>query len=147
MSGRRARVLGATLLGVHGGLALWAAAGLAELVEPERPWPAVTNPELPAGIRLVHWLAMLGAGSVFVVGYLRRWPATPRLMVYAYAGLATVCAVETFGHLTNTSRFVDMAVEYGTYGVLVVLLHKTPLNRRFWRVGADRRRAPLRGSS
>jgi hypothetical protein len=127
------KVLGAALLGVHGTLALWAAAGLVELVTPTPPWPAVRNPELPVGLLVVHWLAMLGAGSAFLVGYLTRWPATPRVMVAAYAGLAAICAVETFGHLTNESRFVDMGVEYTTYAILIALLHNAPLRNRFGR--------------
>ncbi len=135
MKGRAAtrfrKVLGAALLGVHGTLALWAAAGLVELATPAPPWPAVRNPELPGGLLVVHWLAMLGAGSVFLVGYLTRWPATPRVMVAAYASLATVCAVETFGYLTNESRFVNMGVEYATYAILIALLHNAPLKDRF----------------
>jgi hypothetical protein len=118
------KVLGAALLGVHGTLALWAAAGLVELVVPAPPWPAVSNPELPRGVLVVHWVAMLGAGSTFLAGYLTRWPATLRAMVIAYAALASVCAVETFGYLTNESRFVGMAVEYATYGILITLLRR-----------------------
>ena len=127
------KVLGAALLGVHGTLALWAAAGLVELVTPAPPWPAVRNPELPDGLLVVHWLAMLGAGSVFLVGYLTRWPATPKVMAAAYAGLATICAVETFGYLTNESRFVNMGVEYAAYAILIALLHNAPLKNRFGR--------------
>jgi len=127
------KVLGAALLGVHGTLALWASAGLVELVMPAPPWPAVRNPELPDGLLVVHWLAMLGAGSVFLVGYLTRWPTTPRVMAAAYVSLATICAVETFGFLTNASRFVNMGVEYATYAILIALLHNAPLKNRFRR--------------
>jgi hypothetical protein len=139
----RTRVLGAVLLAVHAVLVLWGAAGLAELAGPVPSWAAVANPELPGGVLVVHWLAMLGAGSVFVIGYLVRWPATPAAMVVAYAVLATVCAVETFGYLTGEFRFLNMAAEYTAYGVLIVLLHKGPLKATF--ANALRRPAGRRG--
>ena len=131
------------MLVVHAVLALWGAAGLAELIGPVPSWAAVANPELPAGVLVVHWPAMLGAGSMFVIGYLVRWPSTPAAMVVAYAVLATVCAVETFGYLTGGMRFVDMAAEYAAYGVLIVLLHRGPPAARF--ANALRRPAGRRG--
>ncbi|MGH3876558.1 MAG: hypothetical protein ACRDSK_05905 [Actinophytocola sp.] len=74
---------------------------------------------------VVHWLLMLGTGSVFLAGYLRRWPTTPTAMATSYATLATMCAIETFGYLTNESRFVDMSLEYLTYAILLTALYRT----------------------
>jgi hypothetical protein len=118
-------------LAVHTAVALWAVAGLVELARPSWPWPAVGNPDLPAGVLVVHWLLMLGTGSVFLVGYARGWRTTPAAMATCYAALATMCAVETFGYLTNDSRFVDMGLEYVTYAVLLGLLYRAPVRDLF----------------
>jgi len=64
-------------------------------------------------------------------------------MVVAYGVLAAVCAVETFGYLTDELRFVNMAAEYTVYGVLIALLRKGPLKARF--ANALRRPAGRRG--
>jgi hypothetical protein len=125
------RLLGAVLLLVHTTVALWAAAGLVELTSPPWPWPVVGNPDLPTGVLFVHWLLMLGTGAVFVVGYLCRWSATPAAIAACYAALAAMCTVETFGFLTGASRFVGTAVEYVAYAVLLALLYRGPLRRRF----------------
>ena len=130
-TGRLPAALGVVLLVGHVTVALWATAGLVELTSPPWPWPAVANPDLPTAVLLVHWPLMLATGTVFVAGYLRRWPATPAAMAACYAALATMCAVETFGFLTGRFRFVDMTVEYAAYAVLLALLNRAPLRDRF----------------
>lgn len=119
-----AQLVGKALFFVHSVLALWGFAGLVEWLAPRVPWPTLTNPDLTRPILLVHWLAMIGAGLAFVAGYATAWPRTPYVMIGAYAVLATICAVETFGYLTSERRFVAMAAEYTAYVTILALLFR-----------------------
>ena len=96
------------------------------------PWPRVANPLFPPWVLLVHWLAVLFGGVAFLYGYLTRWSLTPLVMALAYAMMAAVCALETFGYLQHPGRFRDMALEYAAYVLLVILLFRLPsLRARF----------------
>lgn len=108
-------LLGPLLLVVHAGLLAWALIGLIEWVLPSVAWQRVSNPLFPRWLLLGHWLAVLVGASVFLVGYLRRWPGTPRAVAAAYVPMAVVCAIETFGYLTHPGRFIAMAAEYTAY--------------------------------
>lgn len=128
----RGRIVGAALLIVHAVLGAWALVGLAEWLSPRTPWPPLTNPELPSLLLLAHWSLMLATAVVFLAAYARRWARTPAAMAAAYLSLASLCAIETFGYLTNDGRFVSMAIEYAAYLTLLVLLvHPAALGARF----------------
>jgi hypothetical protein len=128
------RLVAAVLLLVHLGLLAWAVMGLLEWFLPGAPWPRLSNPLFPQPLLLVHWLAILGAGGVYVAGYLARWRHTPLAMVGAYAVLAAICAVETLGFLVHGTRFLDMALEYLTYALILAFLFRAPpMRERFGR--------------
>jgi hypothetical protein len=64
----------------------------------------------PPWVLLLHWLAVLFGGAAFLIGYAMRARATPVVMTIAYATMAGVCALETFGYLQHAGRFRDIAV-------------------------------------
>jgi hypothetical protein len=125
------RILGAALVLVHLVVGGWATVGLVELLEPQPPWPPLSNPDLPRVVLLVHWPLMLVAAAVFLGGYVRRWRHTPTAVAVVYTGLAAMCAVETFAFLTAPGRFASMAIEYATYATIIVLLFRTRVHARF----------------
>ena len=115
-------------------LACWGAAGLLEYLFPMLPF-GLQNPRFPAGTQLLHFIAILATGLVFLVGYYRRCTWTPYATITLYAVLATLCFVETvdFGAFGGGStRFIPMAVEYALYIALSTYLLKSPvMHRRF----------------
>lgn len=125
-------MLGKVLFVVHCVVAAWGLVGLVEWLATRVPWPPLTNPDLPRGVLLVHWLAMIGAGSLFLVGYATQWSRTPIAMVGAYGVLAAICALETFSHLTSPNRFVAMGVEYATYAGILFLLFRVESLRTYF---------------
>lgn len=123
----------ALLVIVHAVVGAWAVVGLVEWTV-DVPWRPITNPDLPRGLLLVHWLAMAGTAAIFFVGLARRSASTPRLMMGAYVGLALVCAYETFAVLRSPYRFASMAAEYAAYALLAVLWSRAPSIRRTFRL-------------
>jgi hypothetical protein len=120
------RLLPPLLVLVHAALLVWALVGLIEWFALSVPWPIVSNALFPRWLLLVHWLAVLIASFVFLSGYALRWSDTPRAMAPAYSFMAVVCAIETFGFLTHSLRFVAMAFEYATYVLILIALHLLP---------------------
>lgn len=114
------------LLLIHSVLLLWSLVGLAEWFAAEVPWSKVSNAAFPPWLLLAHWLVILGAASIFLVGYARRWRHTPQAMIGAYSAMALVCVIETFWFLSGTSRFVAMGLEYSAYITITALLHRLP---------------------
>jgi hypothetical protein len=112
------------LVAVHLLLAGWAIVGLIEWFNPNVPWRRLSNPMLPAGVLLLHWILMLLAGGIFLGGYAVRWSGTSVALALAYVCLAALCAVETLGFLVSRTRFLDMAVEYAAYMVIVIFLFR-----------------------
>ena len=121
------------LVCIHAVVAAWALVGLLEWFVAV-PWAPITNPELPADLLVAHWLAMAATAAIFFVGLAFRLPATARLMVAAYVGLAAICAYETFAILTTAYRFHSMAAEYAAYLVLGAVLFWAPSVRRHFRL-------------
>lgn len=118
--------LGVLLVVLHGGLLAWAVPGFVEWFAGDVPWPSLANPLFPDWLQLLHWLVVLSAAVLFLWGYATRWPATPRAMIPAYALMAAVCAIETFGYLTHPLRFVAMALEFAAYVAIPVMLNRAP---------------------
>ncbi|MCC7510552.1 MAG: hypothetical protein IT464_14415 [Planctomycetes bacterium] len=123
------------LLGVHALLVVIGVAGLMEWFVAQPPWPRFSNPELPRAMLALQWLLLIGAGAVFVAGYLARWRWLPFAMAASYLMLGAVCAVETFTMLTNEDRFTNMAIEYLEYTAILLFLFGAPEMRRRFRVG------------
>lgn len=121
------------LLGVHALLIGIGVAGLFEWFVVDPPWTRFSNPELPRWMLLLQWLLMLGAGMLFVAGYLARWRWLPLAMAGTYAVMATVCAVQTFTMLTNDNRFTNMAIEYLEYTAILLFLFGAPEMRKRFR--------------
>lgn len=76
---------------------------------------------------MLHWLAILAASTLFLLGYTMRWYYTSNIMVCAYGFMAVVCAIETVWFLTHPLRFVAMAFEYGAYIAIVFALKRVPI--------------------
>jgi hypothetical protein len=127
--------MGWLLVLVHVLLAVWAVVGLAEMVFAEVPWPRVSNELFPAPVLLAQWLSILVASFLYIAGYLRRWRYTPHAVAVAYAIMATVCAVETFGYMISDTRFLAMALEYLAYALILLFLFKAPAMRQRFAAG------------
>lgn len=134
------RLLPPFLVGLHAVLLGWAAVGLVEWLASDVPWPAVANELFPRWLLLPHWLAVLGASAVFLVGYVRRWPGTPLLLIPAYGFMAVVCAVETLYFLTHPLRHVAMMLEFAAYVLIPVALYRAPSLVRHFRLAEELRR-------
>lgn len=119
------KILGTILFVVHLFLGIWSIGGFIEMVFDNVPWKPFTNPEFPKWLLLFHWGSILFASVSFCYGYLTHWPKTPLFMLVAYALMALVCAVETFGFMTNDSKYLAMAAEYSAYIFILFLLYKS----------------------
>jgi hypothetical protein len=127
-----ARIIAWFLLVVHAGLGVWAITGSIELTGASVPWPSVTNPELPRWLLWLRWPLIGAAAIAFIGGYFARWRFTPWAMLAIYAGMAAMCAYETFFVLTNPSRYRAMALEYTEYAaILAFLFLSSHMQQRF----------------
>ena len=83
----------------------------------------------------MHFFAITLTGSIFLFGYLTRWPATPHATITMYAVLATICFIETmdFGAFGGGPRAVMiMLAEFGLYVALsTYLLRSGAIRHRF----------------
>lgn len=113
------------LILVHAALGVWALVGFAELLLPGVPWLPVSNPLFSERMLLLQWTLIAVAAAVYVVGYLRRWPAMPVALGCIYALMALVCAYQTFFILTSSTRFFAMAVEYLEYALILLFLFRS----------------------
>lgn len=118
------KVITFLLLAVHGILALWAVVGFAEWFWATPPWPRISNAIFPRDILLIQWTLTFIAASVFIGGYILKWPNTPVALACVYAAMAALCAVETFGYMEGTARFVAMGAEYLAYAGILVFLYR-----------------------
>jgi hypothetical protein len=123
------KVVVAILLGVHALLVAIGVGGLVELVATP-PWEPFSNPDLPRWMLTLQWLLMLGAGLLFIAGFLARWRLLPWVMAFVYGVMAAVCAIQTFTMLTNENRYLLMAIEYVEYTVILLYLFNAPAMRR-----------------
>jgi len=137
------RAMVAVLLIVHAGLLLWAAAGFVELLASQVPWPRLSHPLFPPAILVLHWTAIAAGATTFLAGYVSRWRKLPEGMVIAYGFMAAVCALETFTVLDHDGRFAEMALEYATYGAILVYLFRSPAIRQ--RIGTRGSTAAIAG--
>lgn len=121
----------ALLITLHMGLLVWALVGVIEWFAPRVPWPPLSNPLFPPRLLLAHWISILLAASGFLIGCWTRWPHTPHFMVLGYFGMASVCALETFGFLQHSGRFIQMGLEYLSYVAVLLLLFFSDIRKRF----------------
>jgi hypothetical protein len=119
------RSIGLLLVVVHGGLALWALVGFAELALAQVPWNRVSNPLFSTSMLLLQWSLIATAAGVFIVGYTRRWHGLPVAMSIIYGMMAATCAYQTFFILTHAGRFRAMAIEYAEYAAILGFLFYT----------------------
>lgn len=110
------------VMSVNAVLWLWALVGLIEWLVGPLFWMPISNPELPRNILLLQWILCLAVPTILFVGFATRWHLTPVAAVVGYALMAMLCAVETFGYMTNESRFLAIAIEYTTYIIFGLLL-------------------------
>lgn len=115
------------LLAIHALLIIWALIGFVEWFSETTPWQRVSNPLFPRHIMFMQWTLTLAAGVIFIGGYVVKWRHTPVAMVGVYAGMATLCAVETFGYMKGDLRFVAMGLEYLAYTAILMFLFRSNL--------------------
>ncbi|MEM7302043.1 MAG: hypothetical protein AAF468_13245 [Pseudomonadota bacterium] len=128
------RLMPALLLTISAILAIWGAAGLIEYFVPSAMF-RLQNEKFPPGLQFLHFLSILIAGSVFIIGYIRRWPPTPFVTVTMYAVMATLCFIETVdfeafggGH----TRYIPMVAEFFAYFCFsAYLLRSQKMRQRF----------------
>lgn len=116
---------GYVLFAIHLLLGVWSLGGFIEMLLDDVPWSPFTNPQFPNWLLLFHWGSVLFASVSFCYGYLTHWPKTPLYMSVAYALMALVCVVETFGYMTSDSKYLAMAAEYAAYIFILFLLYKS----------------------
>lgn len=130
--------IGYVLLIVHLCLLVWSSGGFLELILPGVPWQPYTNPDFPNWLLPIHWGSALVTSMGFLYGYFTKWSKTPRFMMFAYATLALLCAIETFWFMTSQTKYIAMITEYVAYTLILFLLFKnTYFVRFFGQVGSE----------
>lgn len=130
------------------GLLCWGGLGLLEYA-----FPALTlglqDSNFPPGLQFIHFFAITLTGSIFLFGYLKRWPPTPHATITMYAMLATICFIETmdFGAFGGgPTAVMIMTVEFALYvGLSAYLLRSGAMRRHFDH--AEQRRGVKTGTS
>lgn len=117
--------LGYTLIFLHIILLVWSVGGFFEMILSKVPWKPFTNPEFPKWVLIIHWSSVLLASVSFIYGYFTQWSKTPYVMAFAYGLMALVCAIETFGYMTNETKYLAMGLEYLAYTLILLLLFKS----------------------
>jgi hypothetical protein len=112
------------LLVVKIALLIWGILGFIEYVLPSISF-GLQEPNFPAGTQFLHWFLITLTGSIFIVGFVRRWKYTPFATITMYASLATMCFIQTvdfhaFGG--GTMRFFIMSAEFVLYILLGMYL-------------------------
>jgi len=124
--------IGYLLVLIHLFLLGWSIGGFSEMVFPKVPWTPFTNLDFPKWWLPIHWSSVFIASTGFLYGYFTKWSKTPQFMMFAYGMLAVVCAIETFGFLTNKTKYIAMASEYVAYIIILLLLFRTSYFTRFF---------------
>lgn len=110
---------------VHLMLGLWSLGGFFEMIFEHVPWTPFTNPLFPNWLLLIHWGSILFASTIFCFGLMTHWSRTPSFMLLAYLLMALVCVIETFGYMTNESKYFAMTAEFIAYISILLLLFKS----------------------
>jgi hypothetical protein len=110
---------------IHTVLLGWAMGGIAEMITPHIPWKPYTNPAFPHWVLILHWGSVSIASLGFLLGYATHWTKTPLFMTMAYGLMALVCVIETFGYMTNSTKYMAMGAEFAAYIVILLLLFKS----------------------
>lgn len=119
------KYIGYALILVHGFLLLWAVGGFIEMISPKVPWKHFTNPEFPFWVLLIHWSSVLFASATLLYGYFTQWSKTPQAMAVAYGFMAMVCVIETFGYMTEKTKYMAMGGEFLAYTVILLYLFRS----------------------
>jgi len=117
--------LGYLLVLIHLFLLGWSVGGFSEMIFSNVPWTPFTNNDFPEWWLPIHWGSVLIASTGFLYGYFTHWNKTPQAILFGYVMLAVVCAIETFGFLTNKTKYLFMTTEYIAYIVILFLLFKS----------------------
>ncbi|MEM9060359.1 MAG: hypothetical protein AAGD13_07830 [Pseudomonadota bacterium] len=122
------------LLIVSAGLLCWGLLGLLEYAVPALSL-GLQDSNFPDGLQFIHFFALVLTGSVFVFGYVWKWPHTPHATITMYAVLATICFIETmdFGAFGGgTTGVMIMLAEFALYiGLSIYLLRSGAMGDRF----------------
>ncbi|MCC5918589.1 MAG: hypothetical protein JJU02_14805 [Cryomorphaceae bacterium] len=120
------QILGYLLIITHFVLFFWATGGFLEMIFDNVPWRPFTNLEFPVWVLVIHWSSIGIASVVFIYGYFTQWVAkTPQMMTLAYGFMAMVCVVETFGFMTNKTKYIAMGAEFAVYTAILLILFKS----------------------
>ena len=117
--------IGYALILIHTFLLLWSAGGFLEMILPKVPWKPFTNPEFPDWVLIIHWGSVLFASVAFLYGYFVQWNKTPQIMAIAYGMMSILCVIETFGFMTNKTKYLAMGGEFFAYIIIIVILFKS----------------------
>jgi hypothetical protein len=117
--------IGYILVVIHLFLLTWGIGGFLEMILPKVPWKPFTNPAFPTWVLIIHWGSVVFASVVFLFGYFNHWNKTPQIMLIAYGIMALVCVIETFGYMTNKTKYLAMGIEYVAYTAILLLLFKS----------------------
>lgn len=119
------KYFGYLLVIIHLFLLGWSIGGFSEMLFSSVPWTPFTNQDFPSWWLPAHWGSVLITSIGFLYGYFTSWKKTPQFMLATYLMLAIVCAIETFGFLTNDTKYIFMATEYVAYILILILLFRT----------------------
>ena len=117
--------LGYILAFIHIFLLLWSTGGVIEMVSIKVPWSPYTNLDFPNWLLPIHWGSVMITSIGFLMGYFTKWSKTPEFMLAAYTMLFTICIIETFGFMTNSTKYIAMATELVTYTAILYMLFKS----------------------
>lgn len=114
------------LIGLHLGLAVWAALGIVEFLTPGRIDFGLANAHFPDWMQALHWLAISAGAGAFLLT-LHAFPrARMPAMIAGYGLMAGVCLIQTLHFLQHPGKWRDMGLEYAAYLIILWLLPRLP---------------------
>ena len=117
------RTLAFLLIVIHGGLLIWALVGFLEF-HPEWVFTDISNPLFGRTTLLWQWSIVAVASLAYLLGFGFRMHWLPEIMTVFYGVMAITCAYQTFFILLHDSRFMQMAIEFLEYTLILWILYR-----------------------
>ncbi len=108
---------------------LWGIAGFYEYLTGKTIFIPLQNEAYPSGVQFMHWLLLTLFGTVFTIGYLKKWKYTPIVSLVLFSNLAVLCTIETFDFMSDQWGIVPYLTEIIMYVINSTFLLLSPISK------------------